>query len=64
MIFNSKSQWNIDFIKEVYDFGKIHYPNIIPEKNNNLLAYSKRLAEAIDQLIPLFLKDNNYNIII
>ena len=64
MIFNSKLFWNIDLITEVLNFGKSNYPELIPLKENNFLVRSRKLKEAFDQLLPLYLRENNYNIII
>ena len=60
---NKKQLLSLDFVKEVFDYGSIYNPQLIPKHCNNFIVFARQYSDAYKKLLPLYLSENNYFIL-
>ena len=64
MIFNSLRIGTLDFTKDLIDFGLSRHPELVPTSSNNFIVNERKLKSFLKDILPVYLKENGFNIII
>lgn len=62
-LINKKQFLTLDFIKEVFNYGLIYYPELIPKHCNNFIVLIRQYNNAYRKLLPIYLSKNNYYVL-